>query len=1140
MTHMKKSLLTIVLLVCSVLLWKPVRAEAAEQTVGNLVLMVDFANDTGYFQTNYKNCEAIYTKQSVNSVHSYISAISDGKVAVNSLFPQDNNDTFVPITLSKNCMEYTETDFITEVVNKVNDLCQAGQLANIEGLNTGNQEGCIDNVTFLVKVGDGQDDKSGPYYPHKADGAGQWELFGKKVAAYNVIPSTRLWITEGGTAYDWGYTTVSHELLHSLGAPDLYRTTGDTGEPVGIWDHMAAVSVPANYPLVYTRKDLGWIPEEDTPVVTQSGDYTLVPAENSSGTRAYILKTKLSSSQFFVVEYRVKTEAVGDGTRGYEYELPESGLIVYRVNTALADYTNATGENYMYVFRPGTQDSRDARETYVNEYGQTVSSVRKAAVGTTSRPTLGSADMDAPCTQDTIFYDDGSNSGIVISNVRYENGTATFHVEFPKLEDDAYWLQQGQEVSGLRYPAITGSEDGARLYLAGNYNGQAALYESENGGDWKNIVTVSAMSSNIYDVIYVNGQVYMLYIDTTGTLSVGRYADGQWNTVYTYDSGYYPNKASFMLEDGNVWVRAYASGKLRLVNISAPTELPAITVSKGEIANPTAFYRQGKWYAVYSDYLASGDTAKGRVACYDPAGSIWTDIYTINSLEKVQQAEACVVGDTVYIVAKSSGQNNVFMTWDGNTWTEQALNDIDMSTGFQLIVKDQIPYIIWNQGTILRARYLKNGVWTELANTISSDANAFAAFCGGDILYVASSSLANCTTVRKMKTVEGTPDPDPSPTPDPTATPDPKPTQTPAPTETPDPNPTSTPNPTATPDPNPTPTPNPTATPDPNPTPTPNPTATPDPNPTPAPNPTATPDPNPTPVPVPTATPNPNPTPTPAPTETPDPNPTPTPVPEVGSGNVVITLPEGYDSSAKLYIDGVEYTSTAWQDDESKRLVAIGSTGPLGTTAETALMCRYNASGIPTGMYVWRLSYNGSYYIATAIPEFENLFSYHGFSVRYTGNTGLRCTFGIDTTKKAQLISDSGLVGYRITEMGTLIMRPDLHASYPMVYGSNKLQGGRTYYVENGKVFNKVIRTVNGRDYFANVLTKLPPQRYDTAYVFRPYAVMENNGSRIVIYGPEMSRSMYTVCKQILDRGDFKPGTSGYQFLKNIVDTVEQ
>ena len=30
------------------------------------------------------------------------------------------------------------------------------------------------------------------------------------------------------------------------------------------------------------------------------------------------------------------------------------------------------------------------------------------------------------------------------------------------------------------------------------------------------------------------------------------------------------------------------------------------------------------------------------------------------------------------------------------------------------------------------------------------------------------------------------------------------------------------------------------------------------------------------------------------------------------------------------------------------------------------------------------------------------------------------------------------------------------------------------------------------------------------------------------------------VCKQILNRGDFKPGTSGYKFLKNIVDSVDK
>ena len=87
--------------------------------------------------------------------------------------------------------------------------------------------------------------------------------------------------------------------------------------------------------------------------------------------------------------------------------------------------------------------------------------------------------------------------------------------------------------------------------------------------------------------------------------------------------------------------------------------------------------------------------------------------------------------------------------------------------------------------------------------------------------------------------------------------------------------------------------------------------------------------------------------------------------------------------------------------------------------------------------------------------------------------------------------------------------------------------GGKTYGVINGKFSDKVIRRVNGRDQFANVLTKLPPERYNTSYIFRAYAVMEKDGSSVVIYGPEMSRSMYTVCKQILNRGDFKPGTSG-------------
>ena len=104
------------------------------------------------------------------------------------------------------------------------------------------------------------------------------------------------------------------------------------------------------------------------------------------------------------------------------------------------------------------------------------------------------------------------------------------------------------------------------------------------------------------------------------------------------------------------------------------------------------------------------------------------------------------------------------------------------------------------------------------------------------------------------------------------------------------------------------------------------------------------------------------------------------PVTVPGSNEVVIQLPAGYDAGTEIYIDGVPYTSASWSQNTSARLVSVGKQG-----AKTAVMYQYNASGIPVGMYVWLLEYNGTYYTAQAVPELQDLFSYHGFSVRYTG-----------------------------------------------------------------------------------------------------------------------------------------------------------
>ena len=46
-----------------------------------------------------------------------------------------------------------------------------------------------------------------------------------------------------------------HEFMHSIGYPDLYRSSG-AATPVGRWDIMASVSTFVQYPLSYLRSEI--------------------------------------------------------------------------------------------------------------------------------------------------------------------------------------------------------------------------------------------------------------------------------------------------------------------------------------------------------------------------------------------------------------------------------------------------------------------------------------------------------------------------------------------------------------------------------------------------------------------------------------------------------------------------------------------------------------------------------------------------------------------------------------------------------------------------------------------------------------------------------------------------------------------
>lgn len=246
----------------------------------------------------------------------------------------------------------------------------------------------------------------------------------------------------------------------------------------------------------------------------------------------------------------------------------------------------------------------------------------------------------------------------------------------------------------------------------------------------------------------------------------------------------------------------------------------------------------------------------------------------------------------------------------------------------------------------------------------------------------------------------------------------------------------------------------------------------------------------------------------------------------VASTNVVVDVPAGYTGTS-IWLDGVEYQG----EMRNEKLIV---TAPDGN-AKTAVMYKYDAGGVPTGMYVWSLNYNGIAYTATAEPELEDLLTYHGFSIRITGKTGIRIKTGIDTELRTGLTT-VGVNGYKMTKYGTLVMKNDNRTTYPMIVGGQKLIDGVIYgYDANGKWNNKYFEIKNGRLRYGSVLTGLPVNQYKVDYAFRGYAVLEKNGREMVVYGPVTHRSIYTLAKQLLDSGSYEAGTDAHTFLSKLI-----
>ncbi len=248
--------------------------------------------------------------------------------------------------------------------------------------------------------------------------------------------------------------------------------------------------------------------------------------------------------------------------------------------------------------------------------------------------------------------------------------------------------------------------------------------------------------------------------------------------------------------------------------------------------------------------------------------------------------------------------------------------------------------------------------------------------------------------------------------------------------------------------------------------------------------------------------------------------------------------PVAPDYTVRLPLGSTAARETVYADGVAYQAVCSGGTAQLTLpdgAARTITWYPTNASGVPTGMRVWLLRYVNNGYVAAEQTALKDLLTYHGFSIRISGNAGIRFKTGISAAAKNALRSSAGLDGFHLVEYGTLVMNQKYAGAYPFVLGGGKVARGRSFWTENGKTNDYVFETVDGRQRFTSVLVDLPPEKYKVEYAFRGYIILEKNGQTYTLYGPPLARSICYLADRLISRGEYAAGSREDAFLRGIL-----
>lgn len=712
-------LLSFILIIASVAFPTAAQTGGAE-TMANLIVFVKFPEDTTTeisdnaqkIMMYYNDTSKMYVGSSIDfSFKKYISEISRGKLNVNNIFPQLDGDTITPFTLSASHDNSNDNSIIQEIIGALN----SGKIKMPSDRLDNKYSGVVDNLTVIIQ---GRCPSGSDFmWPHKSVTDVSTKINNKyQFGNYNFIDS---YSVTGTVAACQG--VITHEFLHSVGLPDLYRRSGTDGTPVGVWDIMASNSFFMQYPLSYQRYKLGWIPMQQ---ITQSGTYTLDPVSDpDSDTILYEIKTPMSASESFILEYRKKI-TTNFSNLGFETKIPSSGLLIYRVNKSVVNQTNAWGEDYLYVYRPGeTSASASAGDLF-----------KSALDPNDNRTSFGVADLDAPLTDGTMFYSNGTNSGIVISDVKYNDDSSqiTFHVEFPDYSSLGLWEQIPNDIAmeatginidtdsvGNIYSCIMGREDWNFINKVFKYNGTTwtAL-----GSSFSN---VSGMTLKVYNDI-----PYVLYLNSSGKPVLAKYSGTSWQTVYTDNSVSYPNDLQLFLGDSgfySAWTVDGTKLSIKKITESGVTNVNS-SLTADYFANPSLSTVDNYIYVTYCNFVFGGAKQYTQVKRYNLTTGQWENIQVPNPLVSSNLHRSIGYNGEYWMIAATSGSKPIIVKVDGNSKVTQyevptRITNI-LEASMDISENGTVCASLTASGEDSQILYLDSGEWKQLGGSPCSNCQA--------------------------------------------------------------------------------------------------------------------------------------------------------------------------------------------------------------------------------------------------------------------------------------------------------------------------------------------------------------------------------------------------------------------------------